>query len=59
MDKNEREILFWAVIFILAAVFLVRFMTPEDDWICSKGQWVKHGNPSASMPTEPCPQEIK
>jgi hypothetical protein len=27
----------------------------EDTWICSDGQWVKHGNPSSPKPTVPCP----
>jgi len=26
----------------------------EDTWICVNNQWVKHGNPSASMPEEVC-----
>lgn len=34
----------------------VRFIGggPEDDWICTASGWVKHGNPSAPMPVEPC-----
>ncbi len=27
---------------------------PEDTWICGENGWVKHGVPSAPMPTEPC-----
>jgi len=27
---------------------------PEDAWICKNGEWVKHGNPSNPIPTEPC-----
>lgn len=45
------------VIAALAAVLLtIRFLFGglEDTWICDGGQWVKHGNPSASIPTEPC-----
>lgn len=26
----------------------------EDTWLCQNGEWVKHGNPKASKPTEPC-----
>ncbi len=26
----------------------------EDNWICQNGEWVKHGNPSATKPTTPC-----
>jgi len=27
---------------------------PEDSWICSNGEWVKHGAPDTPKPTEPC-----
>lgn len=46
--------------FILIAIILIvgglRFIVggSEDDWICSDGQWVKHGNPSAPQPNESC-----
>jgi len=45
-----------AVIAILAFWFFIRFVVggPEDTWICVDGQWIKHGVPSAPMPTEPC-----
>ncbi len=26
----------------------------EDDWICVKGQWVKHGYPSAEILEREC-----
>jgi len=32
----------------------LRFLSGEDSWLCEKGQWVKHGNPSTLAPTEPC-----
>lgn len=46
-----------AVIIIAAATMVIfRFGLggSEDDWICDDGVWVKHGNPSAAMPQEPC-----
>ena len=35
---------------------VIRFVLggPEDTWICEKGNWIKHGNPQASMPTTEC-----
>ncbi len=38
------------------AWFFVRFVVggPEDDWICVNNEWVKHGNPSAPIPTTGC-----
>jgi hypothetical protein len=53
--KNNKMVI---VLIIVGVVFigiaLARFLSPEDDWMCNKGLWVKHGNPSAPMPTTPC-----
>jgi hypothetical protein len=45
-----------AVIAVFATIAAARFIFggPEDDWICSNGQWVMHGAPSAPKPTTPC-----
>lgn len=48
---------FIAVGLILLAVIAIgglRLLSPEDDWFCEHGQWVKHGNPSIPMPSLPC-----
>lgn len=46
---------FIAIIILLVLAFvLVIFRAKEDTWVCENGDWVKHGNPSASMPEEPC-----
>lgn len=43
-------------IVVIAAVFVaLRVFTPEDNWICDNGQWVKHGNPDTAKPTTECP----
>ncbi|MFA5413420.1 MAG: GerMN domain-containing protein [Patescibacteria group bacterium] len=53
MNKTILTIL--VVVMAIGAVVLgVRFLSGEDDWICDDGEWVKHGNPSAAKPTEPC-----
>lgn len=39
-------------VFFIAIRFL--FGSPEDTWICEEGEWVKHGNPSAPAPIQPC-----
>ncbi len=51
---NKIVLVLIIVLAVLAAILLIRLWTPEDDWICQNGQWVKHGNPSASMPTTEC-----
>lgn len=53
MTRNRK------IVIIIVAVITVLFIWllargPEDTWICQDGEWVKHGNPSAPMPTEPC-----
>lgn len=44
------------ILAILMAWFVVRFVIggSEDDWRCVDGQWVKHGVPSAPMPSSGC-----
>lgn len=42
------------ILIALAGLFGIRFLSGEDNWICSNGQWIKHGNPSAPKPTKPC-----
>ncbi|OGZ33893.1 MAG: hypothetical protein A2Y98_03445 [Candidatus Portnoybacteria bacterium RBG_19FT_COMBO_36_7] len=54
MTNMTKKILFAIGIVIAIAIVLLILRSPEDSWICENGQWVKHGNPSASMPTEPC-----
>src|SRR4030043_37857 len=54
MNKN---IVIMAILLVAIVVVLgVRFFLGgnEDNWICQNGAWIKHGNPSASMPEEPC-----
>lgn len=43
------------VVVALGAVLGVRlFSGDEDTWLCEDGAWVKHGNPTAEMPTSGC-----
>lgn len=54
---KKRKLIVILTVIAAAAIFLLgmRFVTPEDAWICDHGQWVKHGQPSRAMPTNPCP----
>jgi hypothetical protein len=37
------------LVFVFGMLFLIRFMTPEDNWILNdKGVWIKHGNPATT-----------
>ncbi len=54
MDRRLK-IIFGVVIGVIVLIFFIRFLTgSEDTWICSSGEWIKHGNPSGLMPDMPC-----
>jgi len=38
------------VAIVVVAIVAVRFLSPEDTWICVNNAWVKHGVPSAPAP---------
>lgn len=40
---------------LAAGVLGLRLLSGEDSWICTNGEWVKHGAPSAPKPTTACP----
>lgn len=59
MKINNAVNLFWkifiTIILLIFVVLIIRFLSgPEDTWLCQNGAWVKHGQPSAAMPTTPC-----
>lgn len=58
MDKKTKKIIISLaiVLLLLLFAFAVRFIFggPEDSWICSNGDWIKHGNPLSAMPQEIC-----
>jgi uncharacterized membrane protein len=41
-------------LFLLVAIFSLRLFSGEDNWICTDGEWQKHGQPDFSAPTTPC-----
>jgi hypothetical protein len=42
------------VLAALTIILAIRFFSGEDDWICNKGEWIKHGNPSVEKPVGNC-----
>lgn len=44
------------VLGVVCLALWLRVSTGEDTWLCVDGQWIKHGNPSAPMPTTSCRQ---
>jgi len=55
----KKVIIFLLSLPVLVLLFwgLTRLWFPEDTWICKNGEWVKHGKPSAPMPSYPCQKE--
>lgn len=58
MDK-KLKIIFVIILLVITLFLLVlsirfTFGGPEDSWICSAGNWIKHGNPRAFMPDKIC-----
>jgi len=39
---------------VIIALFLFRFLSPEDSWICQNGEWVAHGHPAIEKPDTSC-----
>ncbi|MFA6028121.1 MAG: hypothetical protein WC752_04315 [Patescibacteria group bacterium] len=54
--KNKKIFLIIGIVLLVlaSAMLAIKGLSKEDDWICSNGQWVQHGHPSAPMPTEAC-----
>ena len=53
----KKAVIILVILIVLAGIWLgLRFIIggPEDAWICVEGEWIKHGAPSAPMPSEPC-----
>lgn len=48
------KIIYIAIIILFIVILFVMFRGNEDTWICQDGQWIKHGNPSSTMPTKAC-----
>lgn len=59
--KKPLLIIITAIILIVAVVVFLRFVVggDEDTWICSNGEWVKHGNPSNAKPVTACTSAIE
>lgn len=52
--KDSKKLIALILIAIGIAIVLFVLRINEDDWICKNGTWVKHGNPTATMPSTPC-----
>jgi uncharacterized membrane protein len=53
-QESKMKLVYIGLVVLMAGVIGIRLASGEDDWICSNGQWVKHGQPSTAQPTQPC-----
>ncbi len=51
---NLIKYVYFAIIAFVILLFSARLISGEDNWICVKGKWIKHGKPSAPMPKIGC-----
>jgi len=51
-----KKIIVVILVCLAVGAVLLLLRGDEDTWICENGQWVKHGNPSAPMPSQSCGQ---
>lgn len=55
--KNNFIVIIVGVIIVLAAL-LIRLTTPTNRWVCSSGEWIKHGEPKTAEPNRECFDEF-
>lgn len=57
---SKKDLNFFLILlcgFVIIAAFLIRFLSPEDSWVCQNGEWTKHGSPAVEQPTSECSVE--
>ncbi|MEI6191417.1 MAG: hypothetical protein WCG60_02450 [bacterium] len=52
MRNKKTKIIILVLLIIFVVLLFVRFIGPEDTWLCQNGEWIKHGNPDRSKPEE-------
>jgi len=55
----KKTYLIAAIVIVFVLVFAVRIISSEDNWVCVKGEWIKHGNPSSDKPSTGCDPVFK
>jgi uncharacterized membrane protein len=53
-SRKSLYLAFMIIAIFVFAVFTLRVLSGEDDWICQEGQWTKHGYPDFPAPTAEC-----
>jgi hypothetical protein len=53
-SNNKWLVILASIILVALIIAVIRFSSPEDDWMCKNGTWVRHGNPSGPSPITLC-----
>lgn len=52
--QNQMKYVYIIAVIVVALLGVVRLLSDEDGWVCSKGSWIKHGSPTNPAPTSEC-----
>ncbi len=54
LEKKFIYVVIGVLLLLVLALAGLRLFSGEDNWMCQEGEWVKHGQPEAPMPTIEC-----
>jgi len=54
LEKKFIYVVVGVLLILLLTIAGLRLLSGEDNWMCQNGQWIKHGQPSAPMPSLEC-----
>jgi len=53
-DKKTLYFVITTIILVIMFLLTLRIFSGEDNWVCSDGQWIKHGQPDYPAPQIEC-----
>lgn len=58
--NNKKLAIIGIAVFVVVLIIIaaLRLVTPEDNWLCVNGEWVKHGQPSSPPPATGCDANV-
>lgn len=60
MSRDTKILIGIGVLIVLViAWFGIKDLGAQNEWVCSDGEWIKKGNPSAEKPTTGCGQQAE
>jgi uncharacterized membrane protein len=53
-NKKSLYFIITTIVLVIMLLLTLRIFSGEDNWVCSNGQWVKHGQPDYPAPQIEC-----